>query len=326
MAHRAGDVKRETENVRSEIKALVLALALAGLAAAQGTKGAAAKPAGTAFDKVKFEAYVRHLFVWGPHVAVNVGDPKPSELPGFREVVVTGAAGPASFNQSFFVSADGRKIVQGRVFDIQENPFREELAKLRTGMGPSLGTPGAPVVLVLFTDYQCPYCRQEAQMLRQNLVSTYPKEVRLYLKDFPLEPIHPWAKPAAIAGRCIYGQNEPAFWQYHDWIFDQQQTFTPENLNSKVMEWAQGKEIDTLQLGRCIDAKATEADVDNSITDGRSLQLNATPTLFVNGRRLANANWEQLKAIIDFELAYQKTAKNAGDNACCEVKLPSPLQ
>lgn len=300
------------------VRVLAPVLILVALAAAQTTKKAT-------FDKAKLEAFMRHLFIWGPQVTVTVSDPKPSELPGFHEVAVSGVAGQASFNQKFYVSNDGRKIVQGRVFDIQENPFREELAKLRTGMGPSFGTPGAPVVLVLFTDYQCPYCRQEAQMLRQNLIKTYPKEVRLYLKDFPLEPIHPWAKPAAIAGRCIYNQNEQAYWQFHDWIFDQQQTITPENLTTKVMDWAQGKEIDTLQISRCVEAKATESDVDNTVAEGRAIQVNATPTLFVNGRRLTNVSWEQLKAIIDFELAYQKTAKNAGDNACCEVKLTSPV-
>ncbi len=240
-------------------------------------------------------------------------------------MTVQASAGAASVDQVFYVSPDGKKIIQGAVYDIADNPFRNELSKMNTASSPSLGTPGAPVVLVLFTDFQCPYCREEANMLRKNLLSTFPKEVRLYLKEFPLEQIHPWAKPAAIAGRCVFQQNPAAFWLYHDWVFEQQAQITPENLRAKVMDFAQGKEIDTLQLGRCIDTKATEAEVDSSIADAKALQVNATPTLFVNGRRLVSAAWPQLEKIIRSEIEYQKTAKNAGDQACCEVTLSPPL-
>lgn len=278
-----------------------------------------------AFDRKGFEIYVRHLFVWGPDVTVKVADPKPSKVPGLREVVVQASAQGASIEQRLLISADGKKMVQGTVYDLQDNPFRAELAKLKTESLPSLGTPGAQVVLVLFTDFQCPYCREEAKMLRQNLLSAYPKEVRLYFRDYPLEQMHPWAKPAAIAGRCVFRQNPAAFWTYHDWVFEQQAQITAENLRSNIMDFARGKEIDVLQLGRCLDMKETEAEIDSSIAHGRALQVNATPTLFVNGRRLATQqSWEQLHLIIANEIEYQKTAKNAGDQACCEVRLPSP--
>ena len=162
-------------------------------------------------------------------------------------------------------------------------------------------------------------------MLRQHLLSAYPRDVRLYFRDYPLEQLHPWAKPAAIAGRCVFRQNPAVFWTYHDWVFEQQAQITAENLKSKIMEFARGKEIDVLRLGRCLDAKETEAEVDLSIAAGRALQVNSTPTLFVNGRRLAaQLPWEQLRLIIGNEIEYQKTARNAGDQPCCEVKLPSP--
>src|SRR6267378_3211269 len=61
--------------------------------------------------------------------------------------------------------------------------------KLHTDLQPSFGTPGAPVVIVLFSDFECPYCKEEAKALRSNLLATYPKEVRLYFKDLPLTQI-----------------------------------------------------------------------------------------------------------------------------------------
>jgi protein-disulfide isomerase len=295
------------------------------LACALVLQGAETKKA-SALDKATLEAYVRHLFVWGPQIKVEIGDPKPAPLAGMLEVNVHASAGPATQDELFYVSKDGQKIVRGSVYDVKDNPFKPELDKLKTDLQPNFGTPGAPVVLVLFSDFQCPYCKEEAKMLRTNVLSAFPKQVRLYFMDLPLEQIHPWAKPAAIAGRCIFKQNADAFWLYHDWIYEHQGEITKDNLREKVLEFAKGKEIDALQLGRCMDTKATEAEVDKTVTLSRELRVNATPTLFVNGRRLpSQAAWNDLRTIIEQEIEYQKTAKNAGEDCGCEVKLPSPV-
>lgn len=162
-------------------------------------------------------------------------------------------------------------------------------------------------------------------MLRQNLLTTYPKEVRFYYMNFPLETIHPWAKEAAITGRCIFHQNAGAFWDYHDWIFEHQEEITPDNLKAKAVEFASGKGIDAAQLGSCIDTKATEEEVDKTREQGHALEINATPMLFVNGRRMSGAiQWADLKRVIDYEIDYQKTAKNAGEDCGCSVALPMP--
>jgi protein-disulfide isomerase len=163
-------------------------------------------------------------------------------------------------------------------------------------------------------------------MLRQDLLSAYPTQVRLYFKDFPLDSIHPWARPAAIAGRCVFRQNSSAFWSYSDWIYAHQAEITAPTLKDKTMEWAKGeKDIDVLQLGRCMDTKATEAEVDKNVAEGRALDINATPTLFVNGRRIAQSiDWTSLRNIIDYEIEYQKTAKNAGEDCGCELKIDAP--
>jgi protein-disulfide isomerase len=90
------------------------------------------------------------------------------------------------------------------------------------------------------------------------------------------------------------------------------------------------QDLDGLQLGRCIDTKATEAEVDASLAEGRALHVDATPTLFLNGRRLiGNYPWQNIDQIINGELNYQKTAAQSkspkADEKCCEVKIPSPL-
>jgi protein-disulfide isomerase len=284
-----------------------------------------AAPKTSALDKPTFEAYVRHLNVWGPQIKVDIADPKPSEMPGFSEVKVHASSGSASADFQYYVSKDGQKVVQGNVYDIAQNPFKTDLDKLKMDLQPSFGTPGAPVVLVEFSDFECPMCKEEAKMLRDNILSTYPTQVRFYFQEFPLDQLHPWARAAAIAGRCVFRQNANAFWDFHDWIFAHQDEIKPENLKDKVLEFAKDKKLDALQLTRCMDNKETETEVNKSIEKGKEVGVGATPTLFINGRRLVGrADWPTLRSIIDYEIDYQKVAHNAGENCGCEVTLPAP--
>ncbi len=276
-------------------------------------------------DRPKLEAYIRHLFVWPPPIEVNIGDPQPGPMPGFYQVKIRGSQGNASQEETFYVSKDGQKVIRGDVFDLAKNPFKDNLDKLSTGFQPSFGAQGAPVVIVEFSDFECPFCREEAKVLRENLVKDYPKQVHFYYMNFPLESLHPWAKDAAMAGRCIYHQNADAFWTYHDWIFEHQDEITPDNLKSKILEAMNGKGVDTAQLSSCIDSKSTESEVQATRDLGHSLEVNSTPVLFVNGRRMTGAiRWEDLKRVIDYEIDYQKTAKNAGEDCGCSVALPMP--
>jgi protein-disulfide isomerase len=292
-----------------------------------GAKPAAASPAApkkSAFDKSTLEAYIRHMFVWGPQISVVIGDPQPAPMPGFKQVAIQASAGNARQEDVFYISDDGQTILRGQVFDVKDNPFRAELKKLKTEFEPSFGAPGAPVVAVIFSDFQCSFCKEEAKMIRDNLLTAYPKQVRVYFKDFPLEAIHSWAKSAAIAGQCVFRQNPTAFWDYHDWIFARQAEITPDNLKEKVLEFAKSKEIDSLQLARCMDSRATEADVEKDIAQARDLGVQSTPTLFINGRRITGrTDWNTLRNIIDYEIEYQKTARNAGEDCACDVTLPN---
>jgi len=308
-------------------RSLFLSLAAALLFAIAGPSQNAPKK--SALDKAALEAYIRHLWVMDSRFTVKLSDPKPStELPGFLETNVNIVMGAGTQNVRLFISKDGSKIFQGTVYDVAQNPFKPDLNKLKTELEPNIGTPGATVVLVEFSDFQCPFCKEEATMLRQNLLSAYPKQVRLYFKTFPLEAIHPWSRAAAIASRCAYRQQAGAFWEFHDWAFAHQTEITPDNFRDKVMDWAKGqKDLDPLQLGRCIDTKATDAEVDKVLAEGKALEIGGTPTLFVNGRRIPNSiDWPTLRSVIDYEIEYQKTAKDAGEDCGCDLKLSLPME
>ncbi len=277
-------------------------------------------------DLAKLEAYLRHLNLWTPEIKFEVVDTQPSSmLPGFDDMTVKASVGERFAEQKILISADGKTIIKGEVLDTSANPFIKDIALIRNVGQPSMGTVGAPVVLSVYTDYQCPYCRDQAKVLRANLLKTFPKEVRLFIHDFPLEQIHPWARPAAIAGRCVLLQGEENYWKYHDWVFDQQKALGAETFRGMLMSWAPTNGIDSLQLTRCFDNKETDGEVTQDLAGAKKLGINSTPTLYVNGRKLAGSvSWEQLKSIIEVEVKYQATAKNAGDTACCSVSLNTP--
>jgi len=273
----------------------------------------------SAFDKPTLESYVRRLLLVDPRVQISIDEPKPAPVAGLKELDVHMTYQGRTQDEVFYVSGDGQQVVYGKIFDVNYSPFKADLDKIHTDLSPSLGTPGAPLVIVLYSDFQCPACKEEAKMMRDNIVQTYPSQVRVYFKDFPLEQIHPWAKAGAMAGRCVYRQNAVSFWDYYDWVYEHQAEVTPENLKDKVLEFA------TLQLGRCMDTKATESDVNKSMAEGKTLRIDQTPTIFINGRRIPGSiPWQNMKQLIDAELEYAKNAPDAGEK-CCEVKIPSVL-
>ena len=289
-------------------------------------------PAST-LDKARMEAYVRHLLAVIPEVQVKIDEPKSSGTSDLQQVDVHFTYQGRSQDETFFITKDGQHIIRGVVYNLGQNPFQEDLEKLKTNGSPSFGPATAPVTLVEFGDFECPNCREEAKTLRDNVPSQFATQVHVFFKDFPLEQIHPWAKAAAIAGRCVYHQSPAAFWKYHDWIYEHQAEIQPDNLKTQVMDFAKtAQDLDALQLGRCIDTKATEAEVDASLAEGRALHVDATPTLFVNGRRLVgNYPWQNIDQIINGELNYQKSPQSTAakgeksDDKCCEVKIPSIL-
>src|SRR5579872_579305 len=125
-------------------RSLSVFLAVLLLAATAPSQNAQKK---SALDKATLEAYVRHLFALdSTRVALQVGEPKAStELPGFMDVNVRASMGGQSQDFKFLVSKDGQKILQANVYDVNYNPFKPDLDKLKTELEPSFGTPGAPV-------------------------------------------------------------------------------------------------------------------------------------------------------------------------------------
>ena len=259
-----------------------------------------------AFDKPTLEAYARYLELFQIPVDVKIDDPKPSKaLPGFSEVLVHFTYDGGAKDDLFYVSADGQTIVKGDVSNINRSPFENNLENITLAGQPTFGPANAPITIVEFGDLECPSCKAEAPVLRQDIPKAYPDKVRVVFKDFPLESIHPWARAAAIAARCILRQSQPAYWKFFDWDYDNQEQLDGSNLRAKVLEWAAKNSVDGAALGRCIDTKATEPEVNRNIAEARRLGLSGTPSLFINGRKVGGVPLPVLEQLIDIELKHQ---------------------
>ncbi len=260
------------------------------------------------FDKAAFEATVRYYDLLAPAVGVTIAEPKPSKaLPGFSEIGVGLAYSGSTKDETFYLSADGQTVIPGAVssvpaFNLKGNPFQINLDKLFTANQPSFGPAAAPVTIVEFGDFECPSCRAEAPILRQLLPTFQPGKVRVVFKDYPLESIHPWARAASDAGRCVYRQNPQSFWKIYDWFYDSQDEITPENLSEKVLGWAGKNGVDSLQLGRCMTTKSADPDVAKNIAEAHALNVTGTPSLFINGRKISGVDFSVLQQIIQVEL------------------------
>ena len=171
------------------------------------------------------------------------------------------------------------------------------IAEVAIDGAPTRGPENAPVTLVEFSDFQCPYCGR-VQPVLQKIRETYKDQVKLVYKDFPLPQIHPQAPKAAEAARCAREQDK--YWDYHDRLFQDAKDLTPD----KLKRYAADLQLDTAAFGACLDSGKYAAAVRQDMAQGAELGVNSTPSFFVNGRFLSGAQpFSAFQALINEVLA-----------------------
>jgi protein-disulfide isomerase len=161
--------------------------------------------------------------------------------------------------------------------------------------GPSKGPADAPVTIVEFSDFQCPYCARLTPTMEQ-VMSKYGDKVRRVFRQFPLN-FHPFAQKAAEASLCANEQG--VFWQLHDAMFGNQQALGVDQLKTKAAEIG----VDAGAFNQCLDSGKYAAAIQTDIQDGSAAGVNGTPALFINGRMVTGAvPIDQITKVIDDEL------------------------
>jgi protein-disulfide isomerase len=298
----------------SIVPILALSLALPVVRAQQPQTKAAAAPVSTVQSPTQktVEAYLRNLYAFGPDIIVKVSPPKDIGIEGLLEVDVEVKVGENSQTGQVYVTKDGKYMFRGELSDLSKDPMVETRAKLETKDSPSLGPANAPITLVEFSDFECPVCRALHDALR-GMLANYP-QLRVVFKDFPLEQIHPWARTAALAGRCAYQQDPKAFWKMYDFIYDGQDLISAENAWGKMTDFANQSGLNADAFKACMASPEAGAAVDASRANGILLEVGSTPTMFVNGRRIVGADPHTLEQYIKYELDQRKAQQAAGKN------------
>jgi protein-disulfide isomerase len=157
---------------------------------------------------------------------------------------------------------------------------------------------------VEFSDLECPHCKK-AQPIMGKLAADFP-QVRFVFQQFPLPAsLHPWAMKAAQYADCAGQINKDAFWKYVDAIFENQGGIALATADDKLKELAIVNGLDAMKVAACADSPETAARIKKSTDLGASLEVNETPTVFINGRRVrgvADIPYEKLKELVQFEI------------------------
>lgn len=177
--------------------------------------------------------------------------------------------------------------------------------------GPTTGPAEAPVTIVEFSDYQCPFCRRAHPNLKE-VLRRYPEQVKLVYRHFPLDSIHPQARAAAEASACA--QEQGKFWEYHDLVFTSDAGFSPEALSG----YAEQVGLDLDAFNRCVEARTFKDAVEADLRAGRAAGVTGTPAFFVNGIPMSGA-----RPVDDFVRMIESELKRLGVESSPASQTPS---
>ena len=272
--------------------------AVAALGLSMGTTLAAAE--GT--DTEALVKYYRKKAQLSPATPVAVGEVKDSPIAGAKQGTLSVGTAPRDKKVTFTSSADGRYVIFADVEDITIDPAKAIMDKIDLVGVDWKGSAEAPVTIIEYSDFQCPFCAKGYKIIEEEILPAYDGKVRFAYKHLPL-PFHNWAEPSAIAMECIRQQSPEAAWRVYDEMFKQQKAVNLQNVKSKALEFA-GEGVDSAKYDACYDNKETVQAVRAQKAEAGSLGITGTPSFVVNGRIVKGAQpAAKFKAIIDDELA-----------------------
>jgi len=275
----------------------------------------------------RIERQVRAFYNIPSSVKINLGPLKPSEFPNYDAMNISFDGGDKKQNYDFLLSKDGKTLLRMTKLDLTKDPYADVMKKIDVGGRPTRGNKEAKVVAINYDDFQCPFCSRMHQTLFPQMLKEYGDRVLFIYKDYPLSQIHPWAIHAAVDANCLASQNNDAYWEFADYIHNNQGQVNSEKgseaqfstLDRMTLQQGQKRNLDLPKLQSCIKAQQQDA-VKASIKEAESLGVEATPTMFVNGEKVDGAlPVNELRAVLD------RALQQAGVSAAPVASItPSP--
>ena len=257
-------------------------------------------------SKETVDAFLHQLWGYDADRVWQVQAIQTTAAPGVSKITVLAAQkkNPQQIGSlQFFTTPDGQHLISTEVMPFGARPFDASHKILQAeANGPSRGVASKDLLLVEFADFQCPHCKV-AQPTVQRLLQDFPNAHYVF-ENLPLTSIHSEAMKAALYSVCVAKQNgNDAFFKFADLVFDNQQALTPETSDTTLNDAAAKAGADAGKVGSCALTPEAKAAVDASVKLAESLNVNETPTLYVNGRGIpiGGLPYETLKAIVAFQ-------------------------
>jgi protein-disulfide isomerase len=219
---------------------------------------------------------------------MSLGPSTPGPFPGVwsRTVTITNPASPGQKAEiELFTDASGKTILIAQHYAVvdQSHPWEQvDLKQLHVDDRATLGPATAPITIIEFGDFECPYCARAFSEIETAVNSTYKDRVRLVWKNFPLN-VHPWAEQGAVAAECAREQNPAAFWSFARNLYRDQNDINPQNLRAHIDTYTTSLGLDAKAMNACILGKTAEDRVQQDMKDGNAIHVNSTPTFIING-------------------------------------------
>jgi protein-disulfide isomerase len=250
-------------------------------------------------------SFLFQTFGYDPAITWKITDIRPSEVPGLAEVSVVITTAQGANSNRLLVSSDGKHAISGDLLPFGAHPYQDAREKLEKGVnGPAKGPAKAPVMIVEFSDMQCPHCQKAAPTIDSLL--TQEPDVHFVFQNFPL-PIHNWAEKAAGYVDCVGRASNEAVWKFIQKTFDDQANITEANADEKLKAIATASGVNADEIAACAAKPETKSRIEASLDLGKSVGVTGTPTLFINGRSVAaNAPLDTLKKLVEFEASQEK--------------------
>ena len=261
-------------------------------------------------------------------VGFKYGARRTSEYAGYDVLPVTLYQGDREQTLEFLISKDDKVIARPEKIDVAQLVFSDDKktavkldkididalpdAKIDLTGRPVRGNPSAKVSVIVYDDFQCPFCAMMHDQMVNTVLPQYGEKLKVIYKDYPLSEIHPWATHAAVNANCINAQNSKAYWDYADKVHSEMDKINKNDKGEKrplveqtnrldaiANEIGQKSGLDAQKLNACVQAQDATA-VKKSHDEGDSLGVDSTPTLFINGERIAGAApIADLRAVLD---------------------------
>lgn len=190
------------------------------------------------------------------------------------------------------LSAEVKKVATAQPPPRPNMPDPNRVVKIPLEGSPTRGKADAPVALVEFSDYQCPFCAR-AEPLVEEALEKFPDKLKLVFKQFPLTTIHPQAMPASKAALAAGKQGK--YWEMHKKLFENNRALGPDDLK----KYAQELGLDVAKWEADMNSKEIQDQINEEMAQARAAGVRGTPTLFVGGRQLTNRSIDGIKELID---------------------------